>query len=158
MHGFGQHDHSHCVVDSVAAARAHCEAEGLKLTPTREKVLRILLKEHRAFGAYEVLEHLKDDGLSAQPPTAYRALEFLVEQGFAHKIERLNAFIACGHPGESHTPAFLICRSCSSVAEAQSETAKGSLGRTAREAGFQIERTVVEAEGICPKCQPESAQ
>ena len=156
MHGFGQHDHSHCVVDSVAAARAHCEAEGLKLTPTREKVLRILLKEHRAFGAYEVLEHLKDDGLSAQPPTAYRALEFLVEQGFAHKIERLNAFIACGHPGESHTPAFLICKSCNAVAEAPSEPMRANLQTVAGAVQFKIENTVVEAEGTCPNCAAAS--
>ncbi|MEP1496019.1 MAG: transcriptional repressor, partial [Pseudophaeobacter sp.] len=82
-----------------------------------------------------------------------RALDFLVTNGFAHKIERLNAFIACTHPGEDHAPVFMICRLCKSVAEAQTIPTKGQLGQAARDAGFQIERTVVEAEGLCPKCQ-----
>ena len=79
-------------------------------------------------------------------------LDFLVENGFVHKIERLNAFVACAHPGQTHSPAFMICRICDAVAEAQSLPAKGALGAAARAAGFQIERTVVEAEGVCPAC------
>lgn len=106
-------------------------------------------------GAYEVLDILRDEGLGSQPPVAYRALEFLVLHGFAHRIERLNAFIACAHPGEDHAPAFLICRGCDSVAEASSETTKGRLGKTANAAGFVIERAVVEAIGLCPKCRKD---
>lgn len=99
-----------------------------------------------------MLDRLRDAGFGSQPPVAYRALEFLVANGFAHKIERLNAFIACAHPGAHHSPAFMICRSCDSVAEAQSAPARGALGDAARAAGFQIERTVVEAVGLCPTC------
>jgi hypothetical protein len=58
--------------------------------------------EHRALGAYAVLDQLREAGFGSQPPVAYRALDFLVAHGFAHKIERLNAFVACAHPGESH--------------------------------------------------------
>ena len=63
----------------------------------------------------EVLDRLRDAGFGSQPPVAYRALDFLVANGFAHKIERLNAFIACAHPGAAHAPAFLICRACDAV-------------------------------------------
>ena len=49
-------------------------------------------------------------GFNSQPPVAYRALDFLVENGFVHKIERLNAFVACALPGTVHSPAFMICR------------------------------------------------
>ncbi|NNE79121.1 MAG: transcriptional repressor [Silicimonas sp.] len=150
MIGFETHDHRHCIDEAVLAADTHCREAGLQLTPTRRRVLEILLKEHRALGAYEILEVL---GKGAQPPTAYRALDFLVGHGFAHRIERLNAFIACAHPGESHSPAFLICRSCDAVAEAPSEPTKGRLGQAARAAGFKIERAVVEAVGLCPNCQ-----
>jgi Fur family zinc uptake transcriptional regulator len=124
----------------------------LRLTPVRRKTLEILLEAHRAVGAYEMLDRLRDAGFGSQPPVAYRALEFLVANGFAHKIERLNAFIACAHPGANHSPAFMICRICESVAEAQSSPARGALGEAARATGFKIERTVVEAEGICPAC------
>jgi Fur family zinc uptake transcriptional regulator len=136
----------------LAAAEAHCEAEGLRFTPVRRKALEILLQEHRALGAYEMLDKLHGAGFGSQPPVAYRALEFLVANGFAHKIERLNAFIACAHPGAHHSPAFMICRICDSVAEAQSAPSRGALGAVARATGFKIERTVVEAEGICPAC------
>lgn len=150
--GFEKHDHKACVAQGLAAAEERCIAEGLRLTPVRRKVLELLLREHRALGAYAILDLLRDAGFGSQPPVAYRALDFLAEHGFVHKIERLNAFVACAHPGESHSPAFMICRRCDAVAEAQSTPAKGALGDAARAAGFQIEKTVVEAEGLCPSC------
>ncbi|MFN3208319.1 MAG: transcriptional repressor [Roseovarius sp.] len=150
--GFEAHDHTHCIATAIAEAETHCAREGLRFTPVRRKALEILLQEHRALGAYEMLDRLRDAGYGSQPPVAYRALDFLVANGFAHKIERLNAFIACSHPGASHSPAFMICRNCDSVAEAQAAPARGALGDAARAAGFRIERTVVEAEGLCPAC------
>ncbi|MEM1288765.1 MAG: transcriptional repressor [Pseudomonadota bacterium] len=150
--GFKEHDHGACVASVLQAADSYCEQEGLRLTPVRRKVLELLLEQHRALGAYAILELLGKAGFGSQPPVAYRALDFLTEHGFAHKIERLNAFIACTHPGENHTPAFMICRLCDAVAEASAAPAKGALGVAARKSGFQIERTIVEAEGICPLC------
>ncbi len=150
--GFDAHDHSHCVADTLASVEAQCAAEGLRLTPVRRKVLEILLQEHKALGAYTVLDLLRDAGFGSQPPVAYRALDFLVKHGFVHKIERLNAFIACVHPGEIHAPAFMICRKCDLVAEASSSAANSALDAAATASGFQIERTVVEAEGLCPAC------
>ena len=150
--GFQKHDHQSCVATALSTAETRCKNEGLRLTPVRRKVLEMLLQEHRALGAYAILDNLREAGFGSQPPVAYRALDFLVENGFVHKIERLNAFVACSHPGAVHSPAFMICRLCDSVAEAQSTPAKGSLGAAARAVGFEIERTVVEAEGICPDC------
>lgn len=150
--GFQKHDHKTCVQSALAAAEARCSEKSLRLTPVRRKVLEMLLQEHRALGAYAILDYLREEGFGSQPPVAYRALDFLVENEFVHKIERLNAFVACAHPGATHSPAFMICRKCDAVAEAQSTPAKGALGAAARAVGFEIERTVVEAEGICPDC------
>jgi len=150
--GFEEHDHKACVSQALSAAEARCAAEGLRLTPVRRKVLELLLREHRALGAYAILDLLREAGFGSQPPVAYRALDFLAENGFVHKIERLNAFVACTHPEERHSPAFMICRLCDAVAEAQSSPAKGGLGAAAQAAGFRIEKTVVEAEGVCPAC------
>lgn len=154
--GFSDHDHRACVASAVAAAEARCAARHLQLTPARRRVLELLLTEHRALGAYDILEVLRAEGLGSAPPAAYRALDFLVSQGFAHKIERLNAFVACAHPGEGHVPAFLICRACDAVAEARTDAGSERLGRTARDAGFAIERTVIEAEGLCPACREDT--
>ncbi|WP_371226162.1 transcriptional repressor [Roseovarius sp. 2305UL8-3] len=150
--GFEQHDHHVCVQDGMAAAETRCAKENLRFTPVRRKTLEILLQEHRALGAYEVLDRLREEGFGSQPPVAYRALEFLVANGFVHKIEKLNAFVACANPGSAHSPAFMICRECDSVAETQSMPARGALGDAAKAAGFVIEKTVVEAEGLCPTC------
>ena len=150
--GFEVHDHSLCVGEALQSAEARCEEAGLRLTPVRRKVLELLLQEHRALGAYAILELLRDAGFGSQPPVAYRALDFLLQHGFVHKIERLNAFVACAHPGANHSPAFMICRKCDAVAETHSAPAKGALGDAAKAAGFRIEKTVVEAEGVCPDC------
>ena len=155
--GFAQHNHGACMREALAAAEARCAAGGLRFTPVRRKVLEILLQDHRALGAYSILDRLREEGFGSQPPVAYRALDFLVANGLAHKIERLNAFIACVHTHHSHTPAFMICRLCDAVAEALSTTARGVLHDAAHATGFHIERTVIEAEGICPGCT-EKAQ
>lgn len=150
--GFQCHDHAVCIQTMLAQAQEHCTAAGLRLTPVRRRTLEILLAEHRALGAYDVLARLSAEGMGTQPPVAYRALDFLVKAGFAHKIEALNAYTACVHPGAAHSPAFLICRNCETVAETDTAPAKGRLGDAARAAGFVIEHTVVEATGLCPDC------
>lgn len=150
--GFDHHDHSRCISDTLTTAEARCREQGLQFTPVRRRVLEILLAEHRALGAYDILPTLAEEGLGSQPPVVYRALDFLVKNGLAHRIELLNAYIACAHLGEAHAPAFLICRECRLVAEADAELAKGRLGDAAQDAGFTIERMVVEVEGLCPAC------
>ncbi|KNG94224.1 Fur family transcriptional regulator [Pseudaestuariivita atlantica] len=151
--GFAQHDHDTCIADGVSAAEQRCRDEGLQLTPVRRRVLELLLAEHRALGAYDILDVLREEGMGSQPPVAYRALDFLVTHGFAHRIEALNAFTACNTPNEAHVPAFLICRDCNSVLEAKTSLPPGALARTATATGFRIDRTVVEAQGLCPSCQ-----
>lgn len=149
---FDPHDHQGCINSGIRTAEQYCAEAGLQFTPIRRRVLEILLGEHRSLGAYNILDRLRDDGLNAQPPMAYRALDFLVRHGFAHRIERLNAFIACSQTGTHHTPAFLICRTCERVVEARTDPSAGELARAARQAGFVIERSVREAEGLCPAC------
>lgn len=156
--GFEPHDHSSCISDGIAAVDAQCKSQGLQFTPVRRRVLEILLQEHRAMGAYDILDHLRTEGLGSQPPVAYRALDFLVSNGFAHKVERLNAFVACAHPGQRHAPVFMICNHCSSVAETETNLAVGQLAEAAKDADFKIEGAVVEIEGTCPKCRKPTAE
>ena len=155
--GFAPHDHAACVAEALAVAEARCGAEGLRLTPVRRATLAILLAEHRALGAYAILDRLSAGGFGSQPPVAYRALDFLVANGLAHRIERLNAFVACDRPGVAHAPAFMICTRCEAVAEAPAAPGRGALDDAARRAGFRIERAVLEAEGVCPACDGAGA-
>lgn len=149
---FRHHDHEGCRASAIAAVEAACAERGLRLTPMRRRVLEILLEDHSALGAYDVLRRLTDDGAAPQPPVAYRALDFLVANGFAHRIEKKNAYVACSAPGEGHRAAFLLCRACGAVAELNAESALRSLRRTAADAGFSIDRAVLELEGLCGAC------
>jgi len=151
--GFTEHDHTACVIGALNAADTLCCKRNLRMTRTRRRVLEILLESHAALGAYDVLSRLDDEGLGSNPPVAYRALSFLVENGMVHRIEKLNAFVACAHPGKDHKPVFMWCLGCGTVAETAARTAHGLLGRSARQTGFVIEHAVVEAEGFCPACQ-----
>jgi Fur family transcriptional regulator, zinc uptake regulator len=134
---FARHDHGSCSAEGLARAEAMVAQKGLRMTPV----------------AYEVLERLAAEGFGNQPPVAYRALEFLTEQGLAHRIQRLNAFTACMHTGEAHAPVFLICRDCNLVSEAASVPVQTALAEQAAEMGFVIERSTIEALGLCPQCQ-----
>jgi Fur family zinc uptake transcriptional regulator len=149
---FRRHDHSHCADGVLGRVEALARDRGLRLTPVRRRTLEILLEAHRAMGAYDVLQRLAAEGFGNQPPVAYRALEFLEDHGLAHRIRRLNAFAACMHPGEAHAPAFLICRACNRVAEAPAAAVGAALAAAAAAAGFTVERSNVEATGLCPAC------
>jgi Fur family zinc uptake transcriptional regulator len=108
-------------------------------------------------GAYEVLDRLAEDGFGHQPPVAYRALDFLVEHGLAHRIQRLNAFTACTHPGTAHHAAFLICEGCNSVAEVPAEPLRAALEQSAGSLGFTVSRVSIEALGRCAACREGAA-
>jgi Fur family zinc uptake transcriptional regulator len=149
---FHQHDHAHCAGDALRRAEEIASERGVRLTPVRRRALEILLEEHRALGAYDVLERLGAEGFGRQPPVAYRALEFLVENGLAHRIRRLNAFVACAQAGEAHSPAFFICESCGTVAEAPGAAVRRAVIAAAPD-GFAVERTSIEAAGTCPACR-----
>ena len=151
------HDHMDCVRRVLDEAERRVSERSANFTPVRRQALEILLESHAAMPAYGLLKRLDEDGFGSQPPVAYRALDFLMEQGFVHKVERLNAFVACMYPYEAHTPAFLICRNCRSVAETCTEPAPAALRHEAQAAGFAIERAVMEAEGLCRACASEQA-
>ncbi|WP_368184459.1 transcriptional repressor [Aestuariibius sp. HNIBRBA575] len=152
---FSEHDHGDCKTSALMAAEQACALRGLQFTPVRRCALEILLENHKALGAYDVLARLGQEGFGDKPPVAYRALSFLTENGFAHRIERLNAFVACAHSGQMHRPGFLICRVCRDVAEVETAGA-GTFDDQALKTGFHLEEVIVEAIGTCPACTQET--
>ena len=148
---------------SLDRAAALCARRGAQLTALRREVLRLVLEAEAPVGAYALLDRLKASRAGAAPPTVYRALDFLVEQGLIHKVERLNAFIGCtdalDHPddcacGEAHDHPhqFLICDRCGATAEISDPAVALALARAARAAGFEPRRATVEMEGLCARC------
>ena len=137
---------------NIKVAEQYCKENDLKFTPVRRKVLELLLQKNTAIGAYEILDLLREAGFKNQPPVAYRALDFLVKNGFAHKIEQLNSFIGCVHPGKDHSPAFMICRNCDFVAEEEAISPNSLVSKIASKSGFKVEKAIIEAQGLCHSC------
>ena len=91
--------------------------KGVRFTPLRRRVLELVWSSHKPVGAYALLDQLRNEDLGSAPPTVYRALDFLIENGLIHRIERMNAFVGCSHPGEAHRGFFLICGDCGNAEE-----------------------------------------
>ncbi len=135
----------------LAVADEIAEARGQRMTRIRRKVLQLLIEAPEPAKAYDLLERLDGEG-SAKPPTVYRALDFLQELGLAHKIESLNAYVACGHASHRHSAIFLICEKCGRAEELHSVTTTEALKSETEAAGFTLSRAVIEARGLCRTC------
>ncbi|MBL8434222.1 MAG: transcriptional repressor [Zoogloea sp.] len=133
-------------------ARAGCKARGAQLTPIRRDVLGLLHDAENGLKAYDLLARIKALRANATPPTVYRALDFLVEQGLVHKIERLNQFVVCRHGAHSFPGLFMVCRRCGKVRELHDPGLMGELARRAQAAGYQLDCQEVEIASICPDC------
>ena len=99
-----------------------------------------------------MLEALRITHPSAAPPTVYRALDFLIEQGLIHRIESLNAYVGCPRPERPHVSQFLICGGCGAAAELDDPAIARAVLRRASELGFVVERQTIEVRGFCPQC------
>jgi Fur family zinc uptake transcriptional regulator len=164
MHGSDHH------LTVLERAEALCQTRGVQLTPLRRDVLRLVLESEAPIGAYALLDQLKASRAKAAPPTVYRALDFLLEQGLIHRLERLNAFMGCNEALEGdgahhdhahdHPHQFLICRGCGATREISDHGVAEAISAAAAKAGFSAARATVEIEGFCGNCRdaPHTAQ
>lgn len=172
-----------CPRAGLDRAEAHCRRAGARLTPARRRVLEVLLTQGQAgpLGAYDIRDRLAEADAEAAPTTdtettadpkatkparsdgrpapmaVYRALDFLVETGLAHRIESLNAYVACANPGPRHDTRVLVCEGCGGVTELTTPPLDAALTAAAAAAGFRPHRAVVEIFGLCLACQASTA-
>jgi len=135
---------------ALGVAEARCSGVQQRLTPPRRRVLELLLKADAPLKAYDLIAGYGDQGEPAKPPTVYRALEFLERLGFAHRIESLNAYIACRLEG-GHAAAFLICDCCGEAEEFAPDFAAQLAA--AQAAGYAVRSVTLEARGLCAACR-----
>lgn len=152
------HDHAACQAHLLNQAELTSTASGARLTPMRRRVLELLLEDHRPLSAYDILNRLNTgreaahSGRPLAPPTVYRALDFLVAHGLAHRLNSRNAFVGCAHPGEQHAAHFLICIHCGVVLEITQPAITEGIAQAAKDAGFTVTASTIEIEGCCPHC------
>lgn len=148
------HDHGACVDGALRRAEAVCADKGARLTPLRRRVLELVWANHKPHGAYALLEALeKESAKKIAPLTVYRALDFLVEQGLAHRIESLNAYLGCCAPDGGHAGQFLVCERCGCAVEIDDPTIKATVEASAASRGFHVHRQTIEISGLCRACQ-----
>jgi len=143
----------------IAQARTIVEGANERFTPLRAHVLELIIEHGKAVKAYDLLERLKPEVGSPKPPTVYRALDFLSRHGLIHRVEALNAFIACDHNhlndhlhdhgdgSHRHLAEFFVCEKCHSVEERNAHD-----HAECKPDGFLITRSVVEHYGTCIDC------
>ena len=149
------HDHRLCAADALRHAESISRREGLRLTEQRRKVLAALLQSHVPASAYDVIDRLAEHGRRPAPVSVYRALEFLVGNRFAHRIESRNAYVACDRGPECSPEAtlFLICDNCGAAGEASSAELHALIGRVTARVGFAPSAPVLEIRGLCANCR-----
>lgn len=148
------HDHSaHSHAPTLQDAEQVCADAGESLTPLRRRVLELLIDQPGPAKAYDLLPLLDSGHGPAKPPTVYRALDFLVRMGLAHRIESLNAFVACEKGACARSTIFLICEKCGGAEEFDAGHALVDLAEAAEKDGFEIRRTMIEASGLCGQCR-----
>lgn len=123
------------------------------LTKNQKLVFDALSGAEGPLSAYSILDELRGDGLKA-PLQVYRALDKLIEFGLVHRLESINAFVACAHPHEheTHMIAFAICEKCGQVSEFSDEVVEARLGDWAHGHRFAPARTTIEIRGVCAEC------
>ena len=146
------HDHRLCVADALTVADRVCDERGTRFTDLRRRVFELVWASHKPVGAYAILETLRNEGLGSAPPTVYRALDFLLEHELVHRIESLNAFVGCAHPGESHRGFFLICTQCGNAEELDDTRLGATIAQAAQARGFTARHTTLEVAGTCVSC------
>ncbi len=138
--------HHACCQDEVMA----------RMTPNRQTVLAILQQSGRALSAYELLDRLRAQGVHWQPPTAYRALDFLVDHGVVHYLQSIQKYVVCPHQGCDHFSQLLICVECGQVEEVPLGAAlEQLLAAQVHSHGFQLSPQFLELKGRCHHCQQQ---
>lgn len=147
------HEHSKCVSGALKDAEKVCQKRGVNLTPIRRQVLEIIWRGHNPVKAYEIIDSFGGASHTTQPPTVYRALDFLMENGLVHRIESQNAFVGCSHPRGDHKASFFICNECQQATEIDSKDLEAAFDHLAEANSFKIKTKTVEIFGFCKICQ-----
>jgi Fur family zinc uptake transcriptional regulator len=160
---YSPHNHLSCIESALNQARARCRANNARLTTLRELVFELVWQSHKPLGAYQLMDLLREryQG-NVAPPTVYRALEFLQEQGLVHRLATLNAYIGCSQLQQrDHQPSFFICQGCGNAMEvntpriAQAIREIASLNQFVAQ-DFNSGGNAVEVTGICNICARQS--
>ena len=140
------------MVSLVQKAKAYFLKRGIRFTKPRQQILAVIDSSDKPLGAYDIIEEISKTDIKPKPATIYRATEFLTEHGFIHKIESLNAFVACREDHAHKSTQFIICTACERVEEAHICSTPKLLQEESQKRKFQLSHWHAELYGICAEC------
>jgi Fe2+ or Zn2+ uptake regulation protein len=133
--------------DDLATA---LRARGMRVTPQRVVLHRALRELDRHVTADELLESVADRLPNVSLPTIYATLELLEELGMVRRVQRAGTTLFDPRTDSHH---HLICTSCGSIEDLDSELDTGRLERAAARHGFEHERIEAVVHGRCARCR-----
>ena len=128
------------------------------LTLTRRAVFDIVEKASKPLKAYDILSRLQHEKPNAKPPTVYRALHYLVEKGFLHRLKSNSTYSICqleakaDESDESGVDILFVCQSCQSVSELTDPVFSLLLMQLSETQSFSLRERQVEVDGVCRLC------
>ncbi len=124
-----------------------------KQAATRQSdVLKVLEMHDKPMTAYAILDEMKLAEPGLAPPTIYRTLAALTEQGRAHKLESMKAFVPCRCDHKASVPVLAVCEECGTVEEHDGTALLPELESLSAQSAFHATRHIVEIHGRCETC------
>jgi Fur family zinc uptake transcriptional regulator len=141
------------MADARLAERNSMAAPPARLTRNQCLVLEIIRQAPRPIGAYEILRMLEPQGFRS-PVQVYRATDKLLSFGAIHRVEKLNAFVACVLPRSDRRQltVLCICDQCGQVTEFHGGAVEEGLREWARQASLTVTGASVEINVLCAAC------
>jgi Fur family zinc uptake transcriptional regulator len=140
--------------ESITALMAVKPAKRRPAAEQDNMLLKALREAQAPVSAYDLIEMLRPQTVLA-PQTVYRSLERLIDNGRAHRIESLNAYVSCRHPDHHEATAFAICQTCRKVIEFDEARVSSHLKAWAAENAFDITQVTLELRGTCADCRQQ---
>ena len=116
-------------------------------------VLSVLHEHDKPMTAYAILDQMKLGEPDLAAPTVYRALTALTDQGRAHKLESIKAFVPCRCNHNAAVPVLEICEDCGCVEEHDGTRLLAELSAISAQSSFNATRHIVEVHGRCRGCK-----
>ena len=149
-------NHKVCIENALKVAEKICSDRGIKFTPLRKNILKIIWESHVPIKAYSILEKLQNSNLdrinSAKPITLYRILDLFLDNKIIHKLESGNSFFGCSHPGENHNCYYMICKKCNKLEEWCNNNLLQDINNALDREYFIVDHITLEIFGTCRSC------
>lgn len=133
-------------------AEETCARNGVRLTKLRRAILELLLTAGHPVKAYDLIEQMRDKGQRLTPATVYRILDFLLENGLAHRVNALNAYMPCTCNHDEHAMLMFVCSKCRQAEEVEDAALYESMRARLGELGMSLQDNCIEIQGTCRNC------